>query len=78
MSPKILKTKLNVFLLLIKYNKGIIVLLMSFGEVNLWLNGRKFHFNAICDHKTDDLPPQMTIFSTVISILMHFFYIFTF
>ena len=78
MSPKILKTELNVFLLLIKYNKGIIVLKMSFGEVNLWFNGRKFLFNAICDHKTDDLPPRLTIFSTDIPILMHFFYIFTF
>ena len=29
--------------------------------------------NTIGDHKTDDLPPQTTIFSTVIPILMLFF-----
>ena len=27
--------------------------------------------NAICDHKTNDLLPQMTIFETVIPILTH-------
>ena len=29
--------------------------------------------NVIYDHKTDDLPPQMIIFNTIIPILMHFF-----
>ena len=29
--------------------------------------------NAGCDHKTDDLPPQVTIYNTVIPTLMHIF-----
>ena len=29
--------------------------------------------NVICDHITDDIPPQMNILNMVIPILMHFF-----
>ena len=29
--------------------------------------------NGICDCKTGDLPPQMTLFNAVIPILMHLF-----
>lgn len=29
--------------------------------------------NAICDHKTDHLPPQRSIFNTVNPTFMHFF-----
>ena len=39
-----------------------------YGEVNCWYYGSKF-----CNHKTNDLTPQMTIFSAVIPILIHFF-----
>ena len=57
---------------------------MSFGEVNRRFYDRKFRFtvelyNAICDRKTDNLPPQMTIFSSVISIITNArFHIFPF
>ena len=30
------------------------------------------HKSAICEHKTDNLPPQMTIFNTVIPIFVEF------
>ena len=33
---------------------------------------------AICNHKTDNLPTQMTIFSTVIPFLMHLLHILSF
>ena len=47
---------------------GITVLKLSYGEVNRRFYGRKF-----CDHKTNDLPPLMTVLSTAIPILMLFF-----
>ena len=31
--------------------------------------------NATGDYKADELPPQLTLFSTVIPIIMHFFHI---
>ena len=33
--------------------------------------------NVICDHKTADLPPQMTNLNAVIPILMHLFIFFS-
>lgn len=54
---------------------------MSNGKVNHRFYGWKFRFTATCkrslnaigDHKADELPPQLTLFNTVIPIPMHFF-----
>ena len=57
----------------------------SFGDENCRLYGQKFcctatqqrsRKNVICDHKIDDLPPQMTISITVSPILMRLFIFF--
>ena len=65
-----------------KVFRGYLSSKSSFGQVNRRFYCRKFRFtvtrqrnrkNAICDHKTDDLPHKMTFFASYITILMLFF-----
>ena len=62
--------------------RGYIYSKLLFWKVNRLCYGRKFRFMApeqrsrktqFATHKSDDIPPQMTIFGTGIPILMHFF-----
>ena len=41
-------------------------------EILYYDNAPAEPYSSICNHKTNNLPPQMTIFDTVIPILMHF------
>ena len=46
---------------------------MLWSEISFYCDRPAQVVNAISDHKSEDLPPQMTIFNIVIPILMHFF-----
>ena len=44
---------------------------LSFGEILLYGDVSVESLNTIFDHETYNIPTQMTIFSTSITILMH-------